>query len=168
MSRAAHGRLAGVLLTVLCWFPVTEPRAADLPRVFYTPSERAAITAARRSGRAIVVPSSSAAASDIAAVPPSATAPAAATSPLAAQADGDDPARSPVSSGPATAASRSARVEGVTLGRDARAAVWIDGLRIGDGGRWGRYRVRVTRDGARLVAPDGSVREVRVGMELVP
>jgi hypothetical protein len=46
--------------------------------------------------------------------------------------------------------------------------VWIGGERIADGGYWSGQRVRVTRDGVQLVARDGRVRLLRVGMEALP
>jgi hypothetical protein len=65
-------------------------------------------------------------------------------------------------------APRARRIDGVTVGRDAQPVAWIGGERIADGSSWGEYRVRVERDGVRLIATDGSMRRLRVGMELPP
>jgi len=46
--------------------------------------------------------------------------------------------------------------------------VWIGGQRIADGASWAGHRVQVMRDGVRLVAADGSVRLLRVGMVVAP
>ena len=120
-------------------------QAAELPRVFFTPAERAAITRDRLAGRPVASRTDGRDATAAAAIAPSGEA-------------GEVPAR---------AAPRAARVEGITIGRDARPVVWIAGERITDGGTWRGYRVRVTRDGARFVAADGSERHVRVGMEIL-
>lgn len=121
--------------------------AAELPRVFFTPAERAAISAQRFAGRPF-------AAEPAPGVASSAAAPIAANSATVAAA--------PVP------ALRPRRIDGVTVGRDAQPVAWIGGERIPDGSSWGAYRVRVERDGVRLIATDGSVRRLRVGMELPP
>lgn len=121
--RVCHGVIALSLLGAASGVARAEP----LPRVFFSPAERAAITAQRHSGRPFE------------AHPPSA----------------------PVTTRPR-------RIDGITIGRDARPVAWIGGERIVDGANWGQYRIRVERDGVRLVAGDGSVRRVRVGMELPP
>jgi hypothetical protein len=121
--RVCHGVIALSLLGAASGVARAEP----LPRVFFSPAERAAITAQRHSGRPFE------------AQPPSA---------------------------PETMRAR--RIDGITVGGDARPVAWIGGERIVDGANWGQYRIRVERDGVRLVAGDGSVRRVRVGMELPP
>jgi hypothetical protein len=113
--------------------------AAELPRVFFTPAERAAISAQRFAGRPFAAESATLVASG-------APAPAAVTA----------------------VAPRARRIDGVTVGRDAQPVAWIGGERIADGSSWGEYRVRVERDGVRLIATDGSMRRLRVGMELPP
>jgi hypothetical protein len=122
--------------------------AAELPRVFFTPAERAAISAQRFAGR------------PFAAEPGPAVA-AGAAAPTAADA-------TPAGAAAPVPALRARRIDGVTVGRDAKPVAWIGGERIPDGSSWGAYRVRVERDGVRLVATDGSVRRLRVGMELPP
>ncbi len=154
ISGLARRAIAAALLVLSCVpsFVPSCSQAAELPRVFFTPAERAAITRDRLAGRPLAsredVPAAKVA---------TAAAAAAATAPP-----------SEASEVPARAAARAAaRVEGITVGRDARPVVWIAGERIADGGTWRGYRVRVTRDGARLVAADGSERHVRVGMEIL-
>lgn len=145
VSAAAAGTIA---------MPPAARVAGPLPRVFFTPAERARISAARLAGRPL--PATAAPAEGGARVDVPASAAATTTNP-------GEPAGTP-----ASAPLRSARVDGLTLGHGSAAAVWIGGERITDGGRWGRWRVQVRRDGARLRAADGTVREVRVGMELMP
>lgn len=132
----------------------TSQRSAPLPRVFFTPAERARITAARLAGRSMSA----------------STAAAEAQAPQDVRPSSGGAVDLPRSAGDelAPAVVRTARVDGVTLGQGAAAAVWIGGQRIADGGRWGRWRVQVRRDGARLLGPGGTTREVRVGMELQP
>lgn len=125
--------------------------SAELPRVFFTPAERAAISAQRSAGRPF-------------AVEPAVGVASGATVPAAVAADA--PA-APVAPAP-SAALRARRIDGVTVGRDTKPAAWIGGERIADGSSWGVYRVRVERDGVRLIAVDGSVQRLRVGMELPP
>jgi hypothetical protein len=133
--RVCHGVIALSLLGAASGVARAEP----LPRVFFSPAERAAITAQRHSGRPFEAPQ------------PAATAATAAAQPRSA---------------PVTMRAR--RIDGITVGGDARPVAWIGGERIVDGANWGQYRIRVERDGVRLVAGDGSVRRVRVGMELPP
>jgi hypothetical protein len=144
----ARRAITAVLLALSC-VPSVVPscsQAAELPRVFFTPAERAAITRDRLAGRPVASRTDERDATAAAAIAPSGE-------------TGEVPAR---------AAPRAARVEGITVGRDARPVAWIGGERIVDGANWGEYRIRVERDGVRLVAGDGSVRRVRVGMELPP
>jgi hypothetical protein len=123
--------------------------AEPLPRVFFSPTERTAITAQRHSGRPFEAPRDGATPGMTAALVDT-------TATAAAQ-----PPSAPV-------ATRARRIDGITVGRDARPVAWIGGERIVDGANWGEYRIRVERDGVRLVEGDGSVRRVRVGMELPP
>lgn len=123
--------------------------AAGLPRVFFTPAERAALRAERMGGHRAV-----GAAADPEAPPAVRGAPEVVAGPAVAMPPG------------APEPARPLRVEGVTLGRGAARAVWIGGERIRDGARWRGYRVQVTGEGARLVGADGSVRHVRIGMEV--
>ncbi len=141
--RRRHGSIAAVVLATLF---ATHAAAAGLPRVFLSPSERAALTASRLSGRL-----------------PLPAAEAAAAAPLAARG-----APEPAAPVPAPTTPRTARVEGITFGAGTTQAAWIGGERIADGGRWAGHRVRVMRDGVQLVARDGSVRQLRVGMEALP
>lgn len=142
-------------------------QAADLPRVFFSPAERAAITRDRLAGRLL------ARSAEPRAVPERGTARTPGASEVtaaSAAAASTDVARAPTAppaADAATASSRVARVEGVTVGRGGGRAVWIDGERIADGAHWRGFRVQVTDDGARLVAADGSVRRVRVGAEVL-
>jgi hypothetical protein len=125
--------------------------AAELPRVFFTPAERATISTHRAAGRPLGEP----------AAPP-------ATSATAAGAPRSDaPAPVAVAAGTPSLASRR-RIDGITVGRAAQPVAWIGGQRVADGASWGEYRVRVERDGVRLIGADGSVRRLRVGMELPP
>lgn len=144
MSGAAHRRRALALL--LSATLAASAVAADLPRVFLSPAERAALTASRSSGRPL--PSAS---------PSSATA----ATPEARSAD-------PATSSAPVAAPRRVRIDGVTFGAGRQQAAWIGGERIADGGYWSGQRVRVIRDGVQLVARDGSVRRLRVGTEVRP
>jgi hypothetical protein len=143
MSRHMRRRAFAASLLVACAAAV----AADpLPRVFFSTAERAAITAQRHSGRPFD------------AQPPVAL----------AQRDAATPGVTAAQPPSAPDATRARRIDGITVGRDARPVAWIGGERIVDGANWGEYRIRVERDGVRLVAGDGSVRRVRVGMELPP
>jgi hypothetical protein len=134
--------------------PAAARLAGPLPRVFFTPAERARISAARLAGRPMPA----------ATVSTDGAAPVESSAPRGVANTGPDERPESPSSGQA----RTVRVDGLTLGHGSAAAVWIGGERIADGGRWGRWRVQVRRDGARLRAADGTVREVRVGMELQP
>ncbi len=137
-----HVARVGVLAAVL----LQAATAGELPRVFLTPAERAAVTANRVSGRP---------------QPFSSTAPAmpAAEAPRAAE-----------STAPSSVVTvrRPLRIDGVTFGAATPQAVWIAGERIADGGYWSGQRVQVLRDGVRLTAADGRVRRLRVGMEVPP
>lgn len=128
--------------------PVRAP-ADSLPRVFYTPAERAAITARRR---AAVAPGETTASASLAAVADAA--------PVAA------PSGAPAGATDGATGSRTLRLEGVTRGEGARAAAWIGGQRIEDGGQWAGFRLHVAGNGVRLVAANGSARFVRVGAEI--
>ena len=144
MSHARrHGIATAIALAALLATPAT---ASGLPRVFLSPAERAALTAGRLSGRL-----------------PSNAPEAAAAAPLAARGVPE-----PAAPTPAVTAPRTVRVEGITFGMGTQQAVWIGGERIADGGQWAGHRVRVMRDGVQLVARDGSVRQLRVGMEARP
>lgn len=153
-ARPCPARRAASLVVTACLVALpagaSVAHAADLPRVFFTPAERAAISRDRLAGRSKVRNEES---REERARGPSRVAVVAGPA--------GDPAGDPASG------SRGARVEGVTIGRDRARAVWIGGERIADGARWRGYRVQVTDDGARLVAADGAVRRVRVGMEIL-
>jgi len=146
MSRRAY---RAALAAWLCAAGVAEVQAqsAPLPRVFFSAAERAAITAQRHSGKPFEVQAP--------AVSPREPSP----PPLPAD------AAPPL---PAALTARARRIDGITVGRDTRPVAWIGGERVVDGAAWGAYRIRVERDGVRLVAGDGSVRRLRVGMELPP
>jgi hypothetical protein len=154
MRRAGPGGLAPAL--VLLALLATPTSAAELPRVFLSPAERAALTASRLAGRplpsvadsAATTPKSDSRSAESAVASPSGTV--------------------PVSTAPVALAPRTTRVEGVTFGAGRNQAVWIGGQRIADGGYWSGQRVRVMRDGVQLVARDGRVRVLRVGMEVRP
>lgn len=118
--------------------------AAELPRVFFTPGERAAITARRLAGG----------------VPAVAAVPAAADARVP---DAPRPADSEVAAMPSRPGT--VRLEGVSNGPKSSRAAWIGGERVPDGGQWRGYRVRVLGDGIRLFAADGSVRRVVIGTE---
>jgi hypothetical protein len=144
MKRAGAGGHCIWLLGVLASGAI----AAELPRVFFTPAERATISAHRAAGRPLGEP-----------VAP-ATAPA--TAPRS-----DASASVVVAAGTPPLAPRR-RIDGITVGRAAQPVAWIGGQRVADGASWGEYRVRVERDGVQLIGADGSVRRLRVGMELPP
>ena len=145
----------GAALLLAAWvgtlapLPICAAEPAALPRVFLDTAERRALTADRMAGRPLRREAGA-----TGAVAPSAAAPPAATGDGAASGSAAAPAGVRV------------RVDGVTVGAGAARAVWIGGERVADGGRWRGYRVQVMRDGARLVAADGSVRQVRVGTEI--
>lgn len=141
MNRGMRVR-AGLALTVALL--AGRVGAAELPRVFFTPVERAAISAQRVAGRPFAAEAATVVAAGGAASLPRSVA---VTAPLM---------------------QRARRIDGVTVGRDSRPIAWIGGERIADGSNWGTYRVRVERDGVRLIATDGSVQRLRVGMELPP
>lgn len=146
MSRATTSRCA---LWVVSLALASDAALATLPRVFFSPAERASISAARIAGR----PLSAGPAADAAARPNTAAAVSLA---------------SPGASPPTGNGARARRIDGITVGRDAQRFAWIGGERIADGTRVGPYRVRVERDGVRLIAADGSTRRVAVGAELPP
>lgn len=152
------------LLLAVLGLPLAAVRApaADLPRVFFSPAERAQITRDRLAGRPLARNVESPGRVERAPVAGEGSAASVATSPDTAR-----PSAPSASSDAAPSTGRVARVEGVTVGRGGGRAVWIDGERIADGARWRGYRVQVTDDGARLVAGDGSVRQVRVGTEIL-
>jgi hypothetical protein len=129
----------------------THAAAAGLPRVFLSPAQRAALTASRLAGRPLPTVSDSAAAT-----------------PTSDSRSAEAAAASPAGAAPATTAPTTTRIEGVTFGAGRNQAVWIGGQRIADGGYWSGQRVRVLRDGVQLVARDGRVRVLRVGMEVRP
>lgn len=145
------GSMQGLVkaLLVLAAVVPLQPRAAgaaELPRVFFTPGERATITARRLAAGGL---------------------PAGAV--LSATADGavtDAPRSAHATAATAPLGRDVIRVDGVTYGPESSRAVWIGGERVADGSRWRGYRVLVARDGIRLIAVDGTVRRVRVGSEL--
>lgn len=140
MSRATTSRCA---LWVVSLALASDTALATLPRVFFSPAERASISAARIAGRPL---------------PAGPTADAAAAGSLA----------SAGASPPTGHGGRARRIDGITVGRHAQRFAWIGGERIADGTRVGPYRIRVERDGVRLIAADGSTRRVAVGAELPP
>lgn len=153
MSRPLHRCALVASLLVAC---AAVASAEPLPRVFFSPAERTAITAQRHSGRPFEAQQPFAPPQRDAAAPGATASPTETAAMAAAQ-----PPSAPV-------VARTRRIDGITVGRDARPVAWIGGERIVDGANWGEYRIRVERDGVRLVAGDGSVRRVRVGMELPP
>jgi hypothetical protein len=58
---------------------------------------------------------------------------------------------------------QAARLEGIALSRDGRAAAWIGGRRYEDGAHLAGLRLRVSRDGVRLVGADGEGPLLKVG-----
>jgi hypothetical protein len=126
--------------------------AAELPRIFMAPGERAALTASRLSGRLLP-----------------ATTTATATPPPGVTTEGLGEPRSTASATAAVpVAPAPIRIDGITYGAGTRQAAWIGGQRIADGGSWSGHRVRVMRDRVQLTARDGRVRELRVGMPVPP
>lgn len=130
--------LAG-LLTLPTWSAGAEPR------LFYTPAERARVTAERA---AVLAAEALTGASVHTLVAPAASENLA--SPAAAGL-----ARSAIAGPP--------RLEGVSLARDGRAHAWIGGRRYQDGDLFEGRRLRVMVNGVQLVGAAGPGRLLRVG-----
>jgi hypothetical protein len=119
-------------LLALCAMPAVA--AESLPRIFFSPSQRAAITATRGatpgSSDTIVISVTSPA--------PSATA-------------GGD------------ALPRTQRLEGIVVARTGERFAWIGGKRYAEGDRYGVWRLRISAHGVALLRNGGVARQLRVG-----
>ncbi len=113
----------------LAWMPCCGIGAE--PRVFYAPSERAAITADRASLHA------------------TGTLAPLRTEPAAPDAGASRAVAAPVP-----------RLEGISLTRDGRAYAWIGGRRFENGSLYHGRRLQVTRDGVRTSAGAGRLLRV--------
>ena len=61
---------------------------------------------------------------------------------------------------------RAAKLEGISLPRDGRAAAWIGGRRYEDGARLAGHRLHVSRDGVRLLGANGEGPLLKVGQDV--
>lgn len=128
-------------LMVMLLLPASIMAFSAQPRVFYSPAERAAITADRKKlSQELMAGTGQQAA---AATPP---APASESAPVAA---------APVAS----------RLDGISLARDGKAYAWISGQRYLDGSSFGGRRLQVSANGIRLQGNPS--RLIRVG-EAIP
>ena len=114
--------------------------AGSLPRIFFTPAERAAIVARRATG--MRQPDSPPVA------PPARDGEAAAAAGSAARND------------------RTLRVDGISVARGGRTFAWIDGERYASGARLGPWRLQVSVQGVTLTDASGNSRLVRVGGQI--
>ena len=133
-------RRAGLALLVLLAAGNAALALADQPRVFFAPEDRALVRTQRlqfaQHGTHAAV-----------------------AAPVAA--DAPD-ARSDAAAAPR----RAAKLEGISVPRDGRAAAWIGGRRYEDGARLAGYRLRVSRDGVRLFGANGEGPLLKVGQNV--
>jgi hypothetical protein len=135
MMRVARRLLAGI-----CAIAALPAIAADpLPRVFFSPPQRAAITATRNA-----TPGSS----DSIAIT--------VASPATPGAAGVD------------VVPRTPRLEGIVLARSGERFAWIGGKRYAEGERLGQWRLRISAHGVALLGNGGLVRQLRVGEAVRP
>jgi hypothetical protein len=120
------------LLIALAALPAAA--AQPLPRIFFSPPQRATITQTRNATPAT---------SDSIAISVTST-----------------PASSPAST---DAAPRGQRLEGIVLARTGERFAWIGGRRYADGGRFGPWRLRISTHGVALLRDGGVERQLRVG-----
>lgn len=130
-------RLRGLAHLVLAATGGSGLANAEQPRVFFAPEDRPQIRAERLQVAQHGV-------HGVVLAPP------------VPQATGDTP----------SAPRRAARLEGIALPRDGRAAAWIGGRRYEDGAHLAGSRLRVTRDGVRLVGPGGEGPLLKVGQSV--
>ena len=133
-------RPAGLAGLVLLAAGTATLARADQPRVFFAPEDRALV----RTQRLQVAQHG---------------AHAAVAAPVAADAPDTH-------SDAAAAPRRAAKLEGISLPRDGRAAAWIGGRRYEDGARLAGYRLSVSRDGVRLVGAHGDGPLLKVGQNV--
>ncbi len=123
--------LFAVLITVSA-LPVMA--AQPVPQIFFSPAQRAAITAMRRATPA----GSDAVAISVAASPAMTSA-------------GTD------------AAPPTQRLEGIAMSRTGERFAWIGGRRYAEGGRFGPWRLGISSHGVALLRDGGVERQLRVG-----
>ena len=116
------------------------------PRVFFAPDERSQITAQRQQFLRHGVQGLEA-------------------TPAATTAGKDGKAYDSAEAGQA-APHAPARLDGISLARDGRAAAWIGGRRYEDGAPLAGYRLRISREGVRLVGAQGEGRLLKVGQQV--
>jgi hypothetical protein len=133
-------RFAGLACLLLLAAGNATLALADQPRVFYAPEDRALIRTQRLQFAQHGLH-------------------AAVAAPVAA--DAPD-ARSDATAAPR----RAAKLEGIALPRDGRAAAWIGGHRYEDGARLAGYRLRVSRDGVQLLGANGEGPLLKVGQNV--
>jgi len=133
-------RLAGLACLVLLAAGNASLARADQPRVFFAPEDRGLIRTQRLQFAQHGVH-------------------AAVATPVAA----DTP---DLRNNAATAPRRVAKLEGISLPRDGRAAAWIGGRRYEDGARLAGYRLRVSGDGVRLLGANGEGPLLKVGQNV--
>ena len=133
-------RLAGLACFVLLAAGSATLARADQPRVFFAPEDRALIRTQRLQFALHGVH-------------------AAVAAPVAA----DTP---DLRNNAAAAPRRAAKLEGISLPRDGRAAAWIGGHRYEDGARLAGYRLRVSGDGIRLLGANGEGPLLKVGQNV--
>jgi hypothetical protein len=132
---------AGIALTSL------QAVAADaLPRVFFTPQERAEVV--QRRSVAVRTPPGVAA-----------PAPTAVVTTAAAAADGGPPV-------PAQATPPALRLEGLSVSSSGATFAWISGQRYANGARLAGHRLDITAQGVVMVDASGRSRRIRVGEDL--
>jgi hypothetical protein len=141
------------LVAGLAMIPLHAVAADALPRVFFSPQERAEIV--RRRNIAVRTPPG-------AAVPaPGAVAAAATTATTAtiAAADGNNP-------GPVQATPPVLRLEGLSIASSGATFAWISGQRYANGARLAGHRLDISAQGVVMVDSSGRSRRIRVGETL--
>jgi hypothetical protein len=123
----------------------TAPVTATRARLFFTPAERARITADRR-----ILHAGGLLQADR-------------TAPVMAGATGDAAANGATGETASAVRVPAPRIEGLSTTRDGRAFAWIGGRRYEDGALYLGRRLRISRDGVRFADADGQGLLRRVG-----
>jgi hypothetical protein len=145
------------LVAGLAMIPLHAVAADALPRVFFSPQERAEIV--QRRNIAVRTPPGAAVPAPGAVAAAATTAITATTTATVAAADGNNP-------GPVQATPPVLRLEGLSIASSGATFAWISGQRYANGARLAGHRLDISAQGVVMVDSSGRSRRIRVGETL--